>query len=40
MELDNAVKSENVDYTPFWSLFGNRDAKKAEGKCPYAYLFE
>jgi hypothetical protein len=36
MENDLAIHPENKDYTPIWSLFGNRDAKKPEGKCPYA----
>ncbi len=39
MENDLAEHPENTDFTPFWSLFGNRDAKKTEGKCPFAAMF-
>jgi len=37
MEHDLAMHPENNDYTPFWSTFGDRNAKKEEGACPFGY---
>ena len=36
---DLEVHPEWTPYTPFWNTFGSKVPKKAEGKCPFADLF-
>jgi hypothetical protein len=38
MENDIAIHPEWTDYIPTWSLFGDKNAKLSEGKCPFSSL--